>query len=69
MVGWYDPFGVDEKNYFVDVPRVQHWLSHGAQISDRAKSLVKRFAPEVIQELSQKKVAKAVKRREKKKQD
>jgi small subunit ribosomal protein S16 len=69
MVGWYNPFGADDKNYFIDVPRVQYWLGNGAQISDRVKSLVKRFAPEVIQELTQKKVAKRTKKREKKKQD
>ena len=65
MVGWYNPFGETDKNYFIDVPRVQHWLDNGAQISDRAKSLVKRFAPEVVKALTQKKVAKVAKKREK----
>jgi small subunit ribosomal protein S16 len=69
MVGWYNPFGADDKNYFLDVPRIQFWLGNGAQISDRVKSLVKRFAPEVVQELTQKKIAKRTKKREKKKQD
>lgn len=68
MVGWYNPFGADDKNYFIDVPRVQYWLNNGAQISDRVKSLVKRFAPEVVQEMNQKKIAKRTKKREKKKQ-
>jgi len=63
MVGWYNPFGVDEKNYFIDVPRIEYWLGNGAQISDRVKSLVKRFAPEVVQKLTQKKVAKVAKKR------
>lgn len=66
-LGWYNPFGTDDQNYFIDVERIQFWLNNGAQISDRVKSLVKRFAPEVVKELTQKKVAKAVKRREKKK--
>ncbi len=65
MVGWYNPFGADDKNYFIDVPRVEYWLGNGAQISDRVKSLVKRFAPEVVQKLTQKKVAKVAKKREK----
>ncbi|MBX7066103.1 MAG: 30S ribosomal protein S16 [Parachlamydiales bacterium] len=69
MVGWYNPFGADDKNYFIDVPRVQYWIGQGAQISDRVKSLVKRFAPEVVQEMNQKKVAKIAKKREKKKKD
>lgn len=67
MVGWYNPFGADDKNYFIDVPRVEYWLDNGAQISDRVKSLVKRFAPEVVQKLTQKKVAKVAKKRAQKK--
>lgn len=67
MIGWYNPFGIDEKNYFIDVPRVQFWLDHGAQISDRVKSLVKRFAPEVVETLTKKKVAKMAKKRAKRK--
>ena len=65
MVGWYNPFGETDKNYFIDVPRVQYWLDNGAQISDRVKSLVKRFAPEVFKGLTQKKVAKVAKKRQK----
>jgi small subunit ribosomal protein S16 len=67
MIGWYNPFGADDKNYFIDVPRVQFWLNNGAQISDRVKSLVERFAPEVVHALTQKKVAKVAKKREKRK--
>lgn len=67
MLGWYNPFGADDKNYFIDVPRVQYWVAHGAQVSDRVKALVKRLAPEVVKEWSQKKVAKTVVKREKKK--
>lgn len=67
MVGWYNPFGADNKNYFIDVPRVQFWLDNGAQISDRVKSLVKRVAPEVVQQLVQKQVAKVAKKREQRK--
>lgn len=66
MLGWYNPFGAEDKNYFIDIPRVEYWLSNGAQISDRVKSLVKRLAPEVIQKLTQKKVAKVARKREKK---
>jgi small subunit ribosomal protein S16 len=65
MVGWYNPFGETDKNYFIDVPRVQYWLGNGAQISDRVKALVGRFAPEVVKALVQKKVAKVAKKREK----
>lgn len=55
MLGWYNPFTSDEKNCFLDVERMQHWLSHGAKISERAKSLVQRFAPGEMKEWGQKK--------------
>lgn len=67
MVGWYNPFGADDKNYFIDIPRVQFWMANGAQISDRVKSLVKKVAPEVVQELVQKEVAKVAKKRNQRK--
>ena len=63
MLGWYNPFGADTKNLQIDVPRVQYWLGVGAMISDRAKALVKRVAPEVVQQLSAKQVAKRAKAR------
>jgi len=63
MLGWYNPFGAEAKNLQIDVPRLQHWLSVGASISDRAKALVKRFAPEVVQQMAQKKVAHQTKMR------
>jgi small subunit ribosomal protein S16 len=69
MLGWYNPFGVEMKNLQIDVPRLQHWLDMGATISDRAKALVKRFAPEVVQQLTQKKVAKMTKKRTRRKKE
>jgi small subunit ribosomal protein S16 len=67
MLGWYNPYGEAAKNMQIDVPRLQYWLGVGAVISDRAKSLVKRFAPEVVQELTAKKVAHRTKMHKKKK--
>ncbi len=67
MIGWYNPFGANDQNYFVDIARVEHWLGQGAQISDRAKALVGKIAPDVIKKLIQKKVAKVAKLREKRK--
>ena len=61
MLGWYNPFGAEAKNLQLDIPRLQYWLGVGAAISDRAKALVKRFAPEVVQGLSAKKEAKRTK--------
>lgn len=66
-LGWYNPFGEDQKNCFLDVPRLQYWIDNGAQVSDRVSSFVKKLAPEVSQQLTAKRVAKTVKRREKRK--
>ena len=66
-LGWYNPFGENDKNCFLDVPRLQYWVDNGAQVSDRVKSLVNRLAPEVVKEMIQKKVAKVEKKRVKRK--
>ena len=66
-LGWYNPFASEETGYFLDVPRIQYWLGLGAQISDRVKTLVGKIAPEVIAEMTQKKVAKTAKARAKRK--
>lgn len=66
-LGWYNPFASNDKNYFLDMPRVQYWLGLGAQISDRVKNLVKRSAPEVIKAMSEKKVDRMAKVRKKRK--
>jgi len=66
-LGWYNPFAPNDKNYFLDVPRVQYWIGLGAQISDRVKTLVKRLAPEVVKQMTEKKVAKVAKARAKRK--
>lgn len=66
-LGWYNPFGAPDKNYFLDVPKLQYWIGLGAEISDRVKSLVKRLSPEVVKEMGEKKVARMNKERAKKK--
>lgn len=66
-LGWYNPFAPNDKNYFIDVPRIQYWIGVGAQISDRVKTLVETTAPEVVKEMTQREVAKRVKRREQRK--
>lgn len=62
-LGWYNPFGKEGKTFQLDIPRIQFWLDQGAQISDRVKSMVLSFAPEVVQALKQKEVAKREKTR------
>jgi small subunit ribosomal protein S16 len=66
-LGWYNPFAPNEKNYFLDVARLQFWLDNGAQISDRVRSLVKVAAPDIVKQMTEKEVAKRAKARAKRK--
>ena len=44
-VGFYNPIAVgNEKRVEVDTARVQHWVSHGAQLTDKVRVLVKEAA-------------------------
>ena len=40
-LGWYDP-KMAQDNFRVDLGRVDHWISQGAQPSDTVKSLVRK---------------------------
>lgn len=42
QLGWYDPIAPLEKQLVINVERVDHWLSKGAQPSDTVRSLLKR---------------------------
>lgn len=66
MLGWYDPQLV-ENNVKVDAERVTHWLNHGATLTEKAASLVKKVAPEVLAEYNRKIVRAREKARLKKK--
>ena len=55
-LGFYDPHF--DSAIEVNSERVQYWLEHGAIISDKAKALVARKAPEVIKCFNDRKVAK-----------
>ena len=43
-LGYYNPVSGVKK---VDLQRVEHWLKRGAQLSEAARSLVKRYTKEV----------------------
>lgn len=48
-LGWYNPFESElDKSLSVNEARVMHWLSLGAEISERAESLVAKVAPTII---------------------
>jgi small subunit ribosomal protein S16 len=41
-VGFYNPIATGaEKRVELDTARVQHWVSHGAQLTDKVRMLVK----------------------------
>ena len=53
-LGWYDPKRQGE-NFSLNLDRIAHWKSHGAQLSDTVRSLVRRAksaAPEAVAEAS-----------------
>lgn len=63
-LGWYDPMANEEdKALLIDAERVRHWLGLGAQLTERTEALVRRAAPEVIREMTQREVAKREKAR------
>jgi small subunit ribosomal protein S16 len=42
-LGYYNPQPQgNDVELLIDLQRVEHWVSHGAQLSDTAKSLVKK---------------------------
>jgi small subunit ribosomal protein S16 len=66
MLGWYDPAQA-QNNVEVNAERTSYWLSQGAELTDQAKAIVKKAAPEVIAQYQEKvnaaQVTKAKKRR------
>lgn len=63
-VGWYNPFEEDtDKGLSVDAARIEHWLGLGAQLTTSTESLVLKAAPNVVRNLTQKRVAKREKAR------
>ena len=41
-LGWFDPLAPDDRQLSINVPRVDYWLSVGAQPSRTVASLLKR---------------------------
>ncbi|MBS0623270.1 MAG: 30S ribosomal protein S16 [Verrucomicrobia bacterium] len=53
LLGFYDPNHA-ESVVKVETERLRHWLNLGAELSDRAESLIKKIAPELVKELRDK---------------
>jgi small subunit ribosomal protein S16 len=48
-LGYFNPLGNDDgENLRIDLDRVDYWLSHGAQPSDRVSSLIKNQRKAVV---------------------
>ena len=54
-LGWYDPHIAGDDSVILLPERIEYWLEKGAILSDKAKALVKRKAPEVIKKFQEKK--------------
>jgi ribosomal protein S16 len=64
MVGWYDPMHSEsDKTLQVNPERVMHWVGMGAQLSECAEQLVRKAAPQVVQAITQRTLAKRAKAR------
>ncbi|KAF3361425.1 30S ribosomal protein S16 [Chlamydiales bacterium STE3] len=61
-LGWYNPFESDsEKGVFLNQARIQHWMDHGAEISENVESLLHRQLPALMKINTDKQVAKRAK--------
>ena len=58
MLGWYNPKQAGDNNAAVKSDRIQHWIEKGAQLSQSAKALVKKHAPEILKKPVAKKAVK-----------
>ena len=48
-IGWYNPMETgEEKVCQIDAERAEHWLNHGAELSESAEKLMERVIPEVM---------------------
>ena len=66
-VGWYNPTMANEDSVKVNEERVAYWTGVGAQLSEKAKSLVAKKAPAVIKAIKEKKLKDKAKLAEKRK--
>lgn len=69
VLGWYNPQAPHEdKILSVEGARVDYWLNQGAILTEKAESLVKKGAPEVVASYHKKLVEARAKANQKKKE-
>ena len=69
MVGNYNPHLKDNQDITVIEDRIQYWIDQGAQMTEKAHSLIARSAPGVIKSIKEAKERKLKKRSEKRKKE
>lgn len=68
-IGWYNPCEQDEEKVLSIKPdRLQHWLEHGAELSERAEHLATKAAPAVVKAQKEKFAARDAKATAKKRE-
>lgn len=68
-LGWYNPLEAElDKQLNLKQDRLQHWLSVGAQLTESARTLVARMAPNITRQQTEKEVALRAKQRAKRKE-
>lgn len=61
-LGWYNPFEEElDKMMSIQEDRINHWLNHGAELSDRVEILVGKLAPALINAYREKRLAQRAK--------
>lgn len=67
-IGWYNPFEAEaDKGTYVKPDRIQHWLSLGAQMTEKVECLIAKVAPSIVRQQTQNTVAKREKVKAKRK--
>jgi small subunit ribosomal protein S16 len=63
-LGWYNPFETElDKMLSVKADRIQHWISVGAQFTDKTESLVVKVAPTIVKEIVTREAKKSASKR------
>lgn len=61
-IGWYNPHETAEDRHLsVNAERVRHWLDNGAELTEKAACLVRKAAPAVLREQTERLVARRAK--------
>ena len=57
-LGWYNPVEDEEsKRLAIKSDRIEHWLNMGAVLTEKAECLIRKSAPSIIHQLTEKKLA------------